>query len=305
MPNCSGFLGFLVPLAAIAGLFGTPALAQDEDCGQFRAGAEAGISDDQLDLAICLFGSQLASERSEGMDWARKAMAAGDVEAKNAVAVGLINGIGGETDETEGQRLMEEAANEGSYGAQLSLAEHYLNDGGFYEKDNAKGLALLMQAVEGGKVKGTSLGQVEWRIGMMHLDGRGTPKDSQKAYAWVIRGADNGYDSAMISRAVMLATGDGVAEDDATARTWYSRAIDARGESMFHAMRGLGAMHWFGEGGPVDRAEGCALLNTAYAGGDDYAEQILDSIVDDMTEDEKSACSEATESRIAALQTEQ
>ena len=295
---------FLVPFAALIVALTVPAAAQDEDCDQYRAGAEAGASDDQLDLAVCLFGSQLANERSEGMDWARKAMAAGEVEAKNAVAVGLINGIGGETDEAEGQRLMEEAAAEGSYGAQLSLAEHYLNEGGFYEKDDAKGLALLMQAAEGGKVKGPSLGEVEWRIGMMHLDGRGTPKDSEQAFVWVTRGADNGFDSAMISRAVMLATGDGVAEDDAAARDWYSKAIDARGESMFHAMRGLGAMNWFGEGGPVDRAEGCALLNLAYVGGDEYAEEILDSIVDEMTEDEKNACSAETEKRIAALQAE-
>ena len=72
---------YFVPLAALAAACAVPAAAQDEDCNTFRSGAEAGVSDDQLDLAICLFGSDSDSERSEGMEWARKAMAAGDVEA--------------------------------------------------------------------------------------------------------------------------------------------------------------------------------------------------------------------------------
>lgn len=284
----------LFPFVSAVALAATPALAQGEDCTQWRAGAEAGDTDDQLDLAICLFGAAQQADQAEGMGWARKAMAAGDVEAKNAVAVGLVNGIGGTEDLAEGQRLMEEAAAEGSYGAQMSLAEHYINGGGFYEQDASKGLQLLVDAADGGKVKGADRGYVEWRIGMMYLDGIGTTKDSVEAYRWVARGADNGSATAMISRAVMLATGDGVAEDDAAAREWYRKSAALEGEDMFHAMRGLGGMLWYGEGGPVDRAEGCKLLNIAYAGGDEAAEQILGNISGTMTQAEKDSCAAAT-----------
>lgn len=111
-----------------------------------------------------------------------------------------------------------------------------------------------------------------WRTGMCYLNGTGLPKDSAEAYAWVARSADAGFEDGMISRAVMLATGDGVAEDDAEAMHWYSVVISMGGEYQPHALRSLGAMHLTGEAGErSDFAVGLAMVELAEEGGDEIA----------------------------------
>jgi TPR repeat protein len=117
----------------------------------------------------------------------------------------------------------------------------------------------------------------QWRLAMMHLQGVGTPKDSGTAYRILERASENGGINAMISRAVMLATGQGVAEDDAAARDWYRRAAESGEVGFAHGLRALGAMLVVGEGGPVDLPRGIAYLRIAKAAGDDMAGRLLDT----------------------------
>jgi TPR repeat protein len=118
---------------------------------------------------------------------------------------------------------------------------------------------------------------------MMHLEGIGTPANAAEAYRWVVRASENGGVRGMISRAVMLATGQGVAEDDQAARLWYQRAAES-GDVMFaHGLRGLGAMLVSGEGGPADVPRGIAYLRIAQAGRDANAARILESLRDRIT----------------------
>ena len=88
----------------------------------------------------------------------------------------------------------------------------------------------------------------QWRLAMMHLNGIGTPADPEEAYRWVVRASDAGDVGAMISRGVMLAIGQGVAEDDAAARLWYQRAAESRDVNFPHALRALGGMLVLGQG---------------------------------------------------------
>jgi TPR repeat protein len=80
----------------------------------------------------------------------------------------------------------------------------------------------------------------------------------------------------MISRAVMLATGDGVAENQVEARSWYERAARSGEEGWAHALRGLGGMLVIGEGGPVDLPRGFGYLLAAHAAGDEFAGQLIE-----------------------------
>ncbi len=124
-----------------------------------------------------------------------------------------------------------------------------------------------------------------WKIGIAHLQGRGGfARDSQEAYAWFVRASEGGAIDGMISRAVMLATGDGVAQDPEAAAYWYGEAA-ALGSA--HAMRGLGAMHVFGELEPANRAMGWALLELAAEGGDENAVAILEQVAPRFDEDER------------------
>jgi TPR repeat protein len=255
---------------------GQQAVGEGCDVEGLRQKIAAGDKIVRIDLATCLMGSKAKGDQAEARLLFKTVMDEGDAEAKNGYAIMLLDGVGGPGDRVAGQKLQEEAAAQGSYGAQLTLAEHYLRGGGFYPKDDAKGLALLTQVADSGKVRGASKGWIEWRIGMMYLGGRGTQKDDERAYIWVVRGSESGSEDAMISRAVMLATGEGVAEDDGAARSWYQKAIDMKGKLLAHALRGLGFMIWTGEGGPADIDTACTYVYAALRGGDENARVLLE-----------------------------
>ncbi len=135
-----------------------------------------------------------------------------------------------------------------------------------------------------------ALGDIQWQIGMRYLRGDGTRANARTAYRWIAKGAANGSSNAMISRAVMLATGDGVREDDVAARASYTEAIALRDGNLGHALRGLGGMLYFGEGGPVDRLEGCAYLTTAFQFGDEMAQVMLEEILPQTSSADEEAC---------------
>lgn len=115
----------------------------------------------------------------------------------------------------------------------------------------------------------------QWQVGMDHLQGNGTPVDEQEAYRWVVRASEGGSIRGMISRGVMLALGQGVAQDEAAARTWYQRAAETGRPGWAHALRSLGAMLVVGQGGSADPPRGFAYLLVAAASRDQVAAGLL------------------------------
>ncbi|MEQ1781422.1 MAG: tetratricopeptide repeat protein [Hyphomonadaceae bacterium] len=114
--------------------------------------------------------------------------------------------------------------------------------------------------------------RAQWNLGMMLLNGEGVDPDEEQAFFYVEQAAKQEYLQGMISYAVMLATAEGTEENDPEARKWYAAA--ARMGSA-HAVRGLGGMLANGEGGPVDAAQGLALLELAAEAGDEIAPQMI------------------------------
>lgn len=281
--------GLVAGIALWAGA--SPAAAQaEQSCSNERAAAaERGVTDD-MDVALCLLESASQQDKAQAAQMLKRLGDAGDPDALQGYAIAVLRGIGVPADQAEGQRLMEQAAAAGSGGAMLTLAQHYWDDNGFYPKDEAKALALKTQAAETGGFKGPTLGEIQWEIGMHHLKGEGTNADQQVAYRWVAKGAENGSTSAMISRAVMLATAEGVAEDDAAARGWYQKAVDAKDKNLGHALRGLGFMMFTGEGGREDVTTACTYTGAAVILDDENARQLLGIIIEDMTEEARDAC---------------
>lgn len=216
----------------------------------------------------------------EAREWYRKASDAGHAEGMNNYATMLLMGLGGAADEAAGRRLREQAAARGSVAAHLSIAERYLRGAEGYPLDRARALHHVRTAAESSSPVAH---YAQWRLGMMYLQGVGTPADPVEAYRWVVRASEGGDVSAMISRGVMLATGEGVAEDDAAARIWYQRAAESGDVNFRHAMRGLGAMLVTGEGGPADLPRGIAYLRIAQAASDANASQLLETWRDRIT----------------------
>ncbi len=267
-------LGALLALA-LATLFpAVPAQAQQGErtpVAELRRQAEAGdrLAQSNLGIQLMLRDGDLGEARR----WLRLAMNAGDPDAKNAYAGLLMNGAGGPRDEETGRRLILEAADEGSSSANFTLSMAYRSGTGGFPRDPARSFTHMQCAAMLARDAGVA--QLQWEVGMMHREGFGTPADPAEAYRWVSRSADGGHIRGMISRAVMLATGEGVAEDDVAARQWYERAARLDDPLLAHAMRGLGSMLVNAEGGPADVARGIAYLRIAESGGDGYAPTIL------------------------------
>jgi uncharacterized protein len=288
------------PLAAVAWLLAPLAAANGQaaapDMVELRARAEAGDAAAQNELGGSLMATEDPALLAEAREWFRRAMEAGDVEARNNYAVMLVMGLGGPADEAEGRRLREEAAAAGSIAASMSLAERYLEGAEGYPLDPARALALFRVAADSAT---RAAPYAQWRVAMMHLTGVGVTADAAEAWRWVVRASDAGSVDAMISRAVMLATGEGTAEDAAAARLWYQRAAESGQDGFQHALRGLGAMLVAGEGGPADWPRGIAYLRIAEAAGDGNARILLDRWDDRITPEIARAATRISEQWLA------
>jgi TPR repeat protein len=225
------------------------------------------------------------SDDAEARRLFEMAAAAGRPEAINALSSMVGNGIGGPVDLERARALVVQAADAGSLGAHLSLSDAYIQGAGGFPRDPARGYRHAVLAAES-NLNMRSAAWAQWRVGMMNLNGVGVPADASAAYAWVARAADNGAVQGMLSRAVMLATGQGVAPDPASAREWYRRAAESGELGSAHGLRGLGGMLVAGEGGPIDLARGYAYLVLAQEGGDQMAAHLVAAIentLDDRT----------------------
>jgi TPR repeat protein len=253
-----------------------------ETLEQLRARAESGDRGAQLDLGGRLLDSRDPADAVEARRWFQRGADAGDPESKNGLATMLLFGLGGPPDLERGRRLMEEAAREGSVGANLSIALRYSRGADGYPRDPARAFAHTSAAAAAERSNGRG-SFAQWQLAMMHVEGNGTPRNPQEAFRLLAPLSEAGSVRAMISRAVMLATGDGVAKDPAAARTWYQRAAESREHGFEHGLRGIGGMLVVGEGGSVDLPRGIAYLRIAEAAGDKIAAEILSATADRVT----------------------
>lgn len=214
------------------------------------------------------------SDDAEARRLLEVASAAGRAEAMNALAAMVGNGSGGPADIERARTLVLRAAELGSIGANLSLSDAYLHGLNGFPRDPQRALQYAIAAAEG-TAHPRSAAYAQWRVGMMFLNGDGTTPDPVRAYEWVARASNNGAVQGMLSRAVMLARGEGVAQDASAARQWYLQAAETGELGSAHALRSLGAMLIVGEGGPVDIARGYAFLLLAQEGGDEFATELI------------------------------
>lgn len=243
------------------------------DVDAMRQRARGGEAEAGYELGMALMARSDERSLKEAREVLRASMRSGHVEAQNAYAGLLLNGAGGAREEAEGRRLLLDAARRGSVGAHVTLSMAHMNGDGGFERDARRAFQHMQAAAMIDKPKN---GWLLWRLGMMHLEGIGTPKDAAEAYRWVARAAEKGAVEGMISRAVMLATGDGVAKNAPEARDWYGRAARSGERGWEHALRGLGGMLLMGDGGPVDLPRGFGYLLAAHSAGDELAAQLID-----------------------------
>ena len=163
-------------------------------------------------------------------------------------------GLSGDAKLEQGQVLLDGAITEGFDIPWVLLAyEPHIS-----EVDPARGRAMLRAAADQGHPHGA------WRYAMALLQ----IGDESGAYRYVAQASDQGYLQAHLSRAVMLALGQGVDVDATAARSWYMTAVS---QGSAHGARGLAGMLITGEGGPANPALGYGLLELARDAGDEHA----------------------------------
>lgn len=231
-----------------------------------------------FDLATKIVLERQAARYSEARSLAERAFSGGQVEAGNLLSIMLHHGLGGVADLPRAKAVRAAAAKAGSVSANLTLADAHLKGTGGYRKDAGAAFRYLSAAANADEAIGDGRHMAQWRLAMMLREGVGVRKDHAQAYAWVVRASDGGNADAMISRAVMLATGEGVAADPVAARRWYEAASLVPGSNHAHALRGLGGMLAFGQGGPVDLPRALAYLAIAKVRGDRAADTLLNAI---------------------------
>jgi len=116
-----------------------------------------------------------------------------------------------------------------------------------------KGARWLKQAEAGNP-------QAEFNLGLVYLQGDGTPKDPVKAATWLEKSALQGYAEAQFRLGRMYARGEGVPADPAKALGWIERAAgQGHAEAQFH----LAGMYARGEGIPADPAKAVEWMEKA------------------------------------------
>ena len=85
------------------------------------------------------------------------------------------------------------------------------------------------------------------RLGVMYRDGRGVPRDNQRAVEWFRKAAEQGNASAQNNLGVMYENGrGGLPKDDKQAVEWYRKASE-QGDAF--GQNNLGVMYRYGRGG--------------------------------------------------------
>jgi len=253
----------------------------------FKFAADRGNEGGQVNLAILKLFSGNSIEASSGKqvlenliknsnsDWAFVAL--------RSVSTAMLYGIGGERDIAKGlegyELFLQFSPNDYSILRVLGQAKEY---GWVGEKDIRAAISFYERAVEGGS------SAAMWQLAMIYQNSDGVEQDMGKAWDLVVQSSDAGYEKAIISRAVMLALGQGVDQDYAASSLWYEKAAS---NGSAHAIRSLAYMYQVGQSQKVN-AELAWGLYSLTAPFDPIAKDRLDEmqlVVDQLEESEKSA----------------
>lgn len=187
-----------------------------EAVGLLRRAAELGSADAQYDLGFFYMvgGNGIAKDKSQAVEWWRKAAAQGHVEARNRLAESYSDGRGVGKDGNEAVRQWRIAADRGNVSAMSSLGNAYF-DGKGVTQDKAEGARWYRMAAD----RGDKISQVV--LGIVYRDGNGVEKNPVEAAKWFRKAVEQGDHMARYGLAVMLYDGDGIPPDPTEAvRLW-------------------------------------------------------------------------------------
>lgn len=186
-----------------------------------------------------------------------------DVDAQFSIGMRYLNGKGGIKQPEIAAQWLREAARSEHAGAQFELGKMYLNGNGV-EKSDGEAIKWLRKAANWGLPNAkTALNKLldaqlvsyikdypsgpdikkpdlQYKIGVFYLSGKGLKKNPKKAADWMIKSARNEYPKAQYKTGIMYKDGVGFNKNLVKAKYWLEKAtengITGAGEAL-HALK--------------------------------------------------------------------
>lgn len=216
-------------------------------------------------------------------EWYRLAHERGDANASFALGMAALAGSGVPKDEKLARELLDAAAPKHAFAAyNLSILLLPSTD----PADWSKAVKLLESAAA------AEIAEAQHALGVLKLKGEMTGKDMAGAADLMRRAAQNGLDAGAIEYATLLFNGLGVERDEITAADYFARAA-ARGNAL--AQNRLARLYASGRGRTRDPVEAAAWNLAARRQG--LADEGLDKLLEDMTDEEKTKAERLAASR--------
>ncbi len=195
----------------------------------------------------------------------------GVVEANRNTAVMVVAGLQGFSGNTDGidrrgmpgteviQKLRNKIGELGGNVFLLANGDRFEAEAEAYRcADEVTTVRALRQAAEAGDA------DAQYNLGVLYVNGEGTPQDFDEAYRWYHLAAEQGHPMAQAVLGGMYFFGRGILKDDLEAVRWYRRAAEQGNEV---AQGFLGRMYANGEGVPQDLVLAHMWYNIAGANG--------------------------------------
>lgn len=230
-------------LICFLSLYDSPA-STFESIPEMRLQAEAGDTETQYQLALRLTNRPAAFQKlDEARSWHEKASAAGHTKATTALALFLLEGLGGPVDETHGLELLQTSAEKGEPLALLNLGNLH-ERGRLVEQDRGEAAALYKSAARAGSI------EAKVRLGALyyHSPNDESP-DYDRAFPLFLEAAETGNADALNYLGAMYEFGQGAKPDCALARQYYEKAA---WQNHAKAQGNLGNLLRFGPSGEQD-----------------------------------------------------
>lgn len=170
----------------------------------------------------------------------------------------LVYGDLVEADEAKGMRLLEQAMNGGYQPAGVEVARGYLKGRGV-AKDEAKGAQILLGYED------SRLTNANYELGKLYYYGTGVAENYHKALEHFLRAAEHSHKWSQSYLGDIYywghdVSGDEIAVDYAQARKWYELAA---AQDEISSIRMLGLLYYYGHGVDEDRDQAFAYFKKA------------------------------------------
>jgi len=234
-------------------------------------------------------GLGVRPDPAKAAEWYRLAARRGDAHALASLGLMALEGRGMEKNPEQGRAWFEEAAAKGEPSAAHNLALLLLSSGA--PADLSRAVDLLRVAAD------AEIADAQHALGVLHLRGRGVPRNPREAANWFRRAADNGNPAGEVEYAIVLFNGaEGVTADEATAARYFWRAA-AKGNAI--AQNRLARLYVAGRGVPKNAIEAAAWH--LVAAGQGLTDPWLDQALKDLPADQRTRAERLAAERSGSL----